>query len=77
MSINRHWEGPSSPLFETYEGEGRAHEEAHSMQQQTFAEVSFEPYRTSPRYEWFLHEMNHLAPWADLVAVIEQILPQG
>jgi IS5 family transposase len=47
------------------------------MQQQTFAEVSFEPYRKPTRRERFLDEMNRIVPWADLVAAIEPIYPKA
>ena len=45
------------------------------MPQQTFAEVSFEPYRKPTRRERFLDEMNRVVPWAELVAVIEPVYP--
>ncbi|MEX5216048.1 MAG: IS5/IS1182 family transposase, partial [Nitrospiraceae bacterium] len=43
------------------------------MHQQTFAEVSFEQYRTPTRREQFLNEMNRVVPRAELVAVIEPV----
>ncbi|HEU5408087.1 MAG TPA: IS5/IS1182 family transposase, partial [Nitrospira sp.] len=45
------------------------------MHQQTFAEVTFEPYRKPTRRERFLDEMNRVVPWADLVAAIEPVYP--
>jgi IS5 family transposase len=47
------------------------------MQQQTFAEVSFEQYRKPTRREQFLNEMNRVVPWADLVMVIEPVYPKA
>jgi transposase, IS5 family len=47
------------------------------MQQQTFAEVSFDQYRKPTRRERFLDEMNRLVPWAELVAVIEPVYPKA
>ena len=47
------------------------------MQQQTFAEVSFEQYRKPTRRERFLDEMNRVVPWAELVAVIERVYPKA
>ena len=47
------------------------------MRQQTFTEVSFEPYRKPTRRERFLDEMNRVVPWAELVAVIEPIYPKA
>lgn len=47
--------------------------EARPMQQQTFAEVTFEQYRKPTRREQFLNEMNRVVPWAELVAVIEPV----
>src|SRR5574338_1314089 len=41
------------------------------MEQQTFAEVTFEQYRKPTRRERFLDEMTRVVPWADLVAAIE------
>jgi IS5 family transposase len=35
------------------------------MQQQTFAEATFEQYRKSTRRERFLAEMNRVVPWAN------------
>ncbi len=46
------------------------------MPQQTFAEVTFEPYRKPTRREQFLNEMNRVVPWAELVAAIEPVHPQ-
>ncbi|BFU91937.1 MAG: IS5 family transposase [Nitrospira sp.] len=47
------------------------------MQQQTFAEVTFEQYRKPTRRERFLNEMNCVVPWADLVAAIEPVYPKA
>jgi transposase, IS5 family len=47
------------------------------MEQQTFAEVSFEAYRQPTRRERFLGEMNRVVPWAELVAVIEPVYPKA
>jgi IS5 family transposase len=47
------------------------------MQQQTFAEVTFEQYRKPTRREQFLNEMNRVVPWAELVAVIEPVYPKA
>ncbi|MCK6494620.1 MAG: IS5 family transposase, partial [Nitrospira sp.] len=47
------------------------------MQQQTFAEVSFEQYRKPTRREQFLNEMNQVVPWAELVAAIEPVYPKA
>ena len=47
------------------------------MLQQTFAEVTFEPYRKSTRRERFLDAMNRVVPWAELVAVIEPVYPKA
>jgi transposase, IS5 family len=47
------------------------------MQQQTFAEVTFEPYRKSTRRERFLDEMNRVVPWMDLVAAIAPVYPKA
>ncbi len=46
------------------------------MQQQTFAEVSFEQYRKPTRRERFLDEMNRVVPWAELAAAIEPFYPK-
>ena len=46
------------------------------MQQQTFAEVSFEQYRKPTRRERFLDEMNRVVPWADLAAAIAPVYPK-
>jgi hypothetical protein len=35
------------------------------MQQQTFAEATFEQYRKPTRRERFLEEMNRVVPWAN------------
>jgi len=47
------------------------------MYQQTFADVTFEPYRKSTRRERFLDEMNRVVPWAELVAVIKPVYPKA
>lgn len=47
------------------------------IEQPTFAEVSFDPYRKPTRRERFLDEMNRVVPWADLVAVIEPVYPRA
>ena len=47
------------------------------MPQQTFAEVTVEPYRKPTRRERFLDEMNRVVPWADLVAAIEPVYPKA
>jgi IS5 family transposase len=47
------------------------------MQQQTFAEVTFEQYRKSTRRERFLDEMTRVVPWAELVAAIEPVYPKA
>lgn len=47
------------------------------MEQQTFAEVSFERYRIPTPRERFLDEMNRVVPWAELVAVIEPVYPKA
>src|SRR5690242_19897225 len=47
------------------------------MHQETFADVTFEQYRKSPRRERFLDEMNRVVRWADLVATIEPIYPKA
>jgi transposase, IS5 family len=47
------------------------------MHQQTFAEVTFEPYRKSTRRERFLDEMNRVVPWMDLVAAIAPVYPKA
>ena len=44
------------------------------MQQQTFAEVTFEQYRKPTRRERFLDEMNRVVPWSNLVAAIEPVI---
>src|SRR5690348_5326015 len=47
------------------------------MDQQTFADASFEQYRKPTRRERFLTEMNHVVPWAELVAAIEPVYPKA
>lgn len=47
------------------------------MEQQTFAEVSFEQYRKLTRRERFLNEMNRVVPWIELTAVIEPVYPKA
>src|SRR5574337_2146334 len=47
------------------------------MEQQTFAEVTFEQYRKPTRRERFLDEINRVVPWADLVAVSEPVYPKA
>lgn len=47
------------------------------MQQQTFADVSLEPYRKPIRRERFLGEMDRVVPWADLVAALEPVSPKA
>jgi transposase, IS5 family len=47
------------------------------MEQQTFAEVTFEQYRNPPRRERFLDEMNCVVPWVELVAAIEPVYPKA
>ena len=47
------------------------------MQQQAFAEVTFEQYRKATRRERFLDEMNRVVPWANLVAAIEPVYPKA
>lgn len=47
------------------------------MQQQTFADVSFERYRKPTRRERFLDEMNRVVPWADLAATIAPVYPKA
>jgi IS5 family transposase len=47
------------------------------MQQQTFAEANFEPYRKPTRRERFLNEMNRVVPWAELVAAIDPVYPKA
>ncbi len=47
------------------------------MQQQTFAEASFEQYRKRTRRERFLDEMNRVVPWVELVAAIEPVYPKA
>jgi IS5 family transposase len=47
------------------------------MEQQTFAEVSFERYRKQTRRERFLDEMNRVVPWAELAATIAPVYPKA
>lgn len=47
------------------------------MEQQTFAEVTFERYRKSTRRERFFDEMNRVVPWADLMAAIGPVYPKA
>jgi IS5 family transposase len=47
------------------------------MQQQTFAEVTFERYRKATRRERFLNEMTRVVPWAELAAAIESVYPKA
>jgi len=47
------------------------------MQQQTFADASFERYRKPTRRERFLDEMNRVVPWAELAAAIEPVYPKA
>ena len=47
------------------------------MEQQTFAEVTFEQYRKPTRRERFLDEMNRVVPWVELVAAIEPVYPKA
>lgn len=47
------------------------------MQQQRFADESFEQYRKLTRRERFLDKMNRVVPWADLVAAIEPVYPKA
>jgi transposase, IS5 family len=47
------------------------------MQQQTFADVTFEQYRKPTRRERFLDEMNRVVPWGELIAVIEPVYPKA
>lgn len=47
------------------------------MQQQTFAEVTFEQYRKSTRRERFLDEMDRVIPWRELAAIIEPFYPKA
>jgi transposase, IS5 family len=51
--------------------------EAHPMPQQSFAEVTFEQYRTPTRREQFLDAMTRVVPWAEFVAVIEPVYPKA
>jgi len=47
------------------------------MQQQTFADVSFERYRKVTRRERFLDEMTRIVPWAELATAIEPVYPKA
>lgn len=47
------------------------------MSQQTFADLTFEPYRKSTCRERFLDEMNRVVLWVELVTVIEPVYPKG
>ena len=47
------------------------------MQQQTFAEVTFEQYRKATRRERFLDEMDRVIPWRELAAIIEPVYPEA
>ncbi|MBS0153904.1 MAG: transposase [Nitrospira sp.] len=47
------------------------------MQQQTFAEMTFEQYRRPTRRERFPDEMNRVVPWMDLVTAIEPFYPKA
>ena len=47
------------------------------MEQQTFAEVTFEQYRKPTRRERFLDEMNRVVPWVELVSAIEPVYPKA
>ena len=47
------------------------------MQQQTFAEVTFEQYRKPTRRERFLDEMARVIPWGDLAGVIAPFYPKA
>jgi transposase, IS5 family len=47
------------------------------MQQQTFAEASFEHYRKPTRREKFLREMEQVIPWRELAVVIEPYYPKA
>ncbi len=46
------------------------------MQQQTFAEGSFEQYRKPTRRERFLTEMERVIPWGELAAILEPFYPK-
>ena len=46
------------------------------MQQQTFAEASFEQYRKPTRRERFLTEMERVIPWGELAAILEPFYPK-
>jgi len=45
--------------------------------QETLAAAGFEKYRKAARREQFLGEMNTVVPWAQLIALIEPMYPQG
>jgi IS5 family transposase len=47
------------------------------MEQQTFAEGSFERYRKATRRERFLDEMARVIPWGDLAGVIAPFYPKA
>ena len=47
-----------------------------SMQQQTFADASFEQYRKPTRRERFLAEMEQVSPWSKLASVIQPDYPK-
>jgi IS5 family transposase len=47
------------------------------LQQQTFAEMSFERYHKSTRRERVLDEMNRIVPWAELAATIASGCPKA
>jgi hypothetical protein len=47
------------------------------MQQQPFAEASFEQYRKPSRCKLVLNQMNSVVPWADLAAATESVYPQA
>ena len=47
------------------------------MEEQTFADVSFERYRKATRRERFLDEMARVIPWTDLAGVIAPFYPKA
>lgn len=47
------------------------------MKQSTFSSLSFESKKKPTRRERFLAEMDHVVPWAELIAVIEPHYPQA
>jgi IS5 family transposase len=53
------------------------HEGGAPLQQQTFAEVTFEQYRKPTRRERFLDEMARVIPWGDLAGVIAPFYPKA